>query len=331
MSVSQKTQFHGVGDDKKGIGNTIYGTKVSSEISYAIRRQREISGVDYLKAKAPTQTDKNVIASKISNVSLDGYFPFSIYSQLKTDKSQTRRTKKGGKFASLNRSKSSVSLSLPSGRNMSSGQGVPHSVVVTDLTCLQLADTLFSSNLASSLGLSSQSTDKLKYTNIPSDKRNLFIGENDKSLYTNFKNNGATSSIPLPALNSPGRSSHPKKDPQRPNSSTGVKTVLHPTIVNEKEELSPKSILKQTSVEKQPEVNCKGPKYRTLSDKAPKKNTCPETPRCITVKASKIGLQSRNATVKNCTLDFDDKDKRSVRFNVSHEIFEFAPYDPVCT
>jgi hypothetical protein len=349
VNIYHRTQFHTNGNDKRGLGNNVFGAKINPEISNAIRRQREISGVDYFKAatstQAPTQSEKRGTINKIQNVSFDGYLPqFSATSQLKTNKNQLRRTKNGGKFGSLNRSKSSACLSLPTGRHLTRGQSSPHNVVVTDLTCLQLADTLFSCNLSTSLDFTSQSTGKFKYTNFTGEKRNLFNGENKTDLYTSFKN-GTSSSIPLPSLNSPGRhrpesgntskrnelniSSQSRKENHRPNSSNTVKKMFQSSILSEKEELSPKSILKQNSIEPQQDLECKRSRYRTLSEKMPKKNTCQETPRCITLKASKIGIQSRNSTLKPCVLNFDDKDKRSVRFNISHEIFEYVPHEPV--
>lgn len=326
MSISHRLQFHGIpGEtDVKVSRNNICGSRINNEMSHAIRRQREICGVDYFKptnpVKVSTQTEKKGFSNKIQNISFTGAFlpQFSISSQIKTDR---RNAKKVSKFGTLNRSKSSASITLSSGRQ--SHQTSPHSVMVTDLTCLQLADTLFSCDLSSKL------SSPLKYTTYNGDRKHILYGESDKCLHLNFKAGATLPSLPETEGTQARRSSHDsttcqqRKDSYRPNSG-GVKRLL--TGIPIEKEISPKSILKQNYVETQPQDSYKRSKYRTVSDR---KKFLDES-KYVTLKTSKIGLQCENSPSKRpFALDFDDKDKRSVRFNVSHEVIEYIPHEPV--
>jgi hypothetical protein len=59
VNIYHRTQFHTNGNDKRGLGNNVFGAKINPEISNAIRRQREISGVDYFKAATSTSSNIN--------------------------------------------------------------------------------------------------------------------------------------------------------------------------------------------------------------------------------------------------------------------------------
>lgn len=338
MNISHRTLYHGI--DDRMVPNITNGAKMNNEISSAIKRQRETSGVDYLKPspiKVPAQTDRKGFSNKIQNISFDGAVlpQFTISSQLKTDRGQTKNSRKTNKFGTLSRSKTSVSLSLPS-RQGYTHQTTPHNVVLTDLTCLQLADTLFSSNLA--FGLPGQSADRLKYTTFVGDRPTPLSGENEKDQSVLSRNgasfpylNGRTDNNYLQRRSVNESSIYSRRGSMRPNSANNTKGLcLHLSHHQQKD--SPKSILKQNFVDTQTDAAGKKTKYRTVSERNSRRHSHPDQSKFITIKATKIGLQSAHGpTINNRLFSVGDKDKRSVRFNVAHEVIEYAPHDPVCT
>lgn len=337
MNISHRTLYHGIADEKMA-PNINQGARLSNEISSAIKRQRETSGIDYLKPAVKVPTERKGFSNKIQNISFDGAVlpQFSISSQIKTDRGQGRNSRKNNKFGTLNRSKTSVSFSLPSGRQGCAHQTSPHNVVLTDLTCLQLADTLFSSNLP--FGLSGPTSDKFKYSSFVGDRKTINSeSERDHNIYSKDGASsfpylhGRTDTNYLPRRNVNDSSSYSRKGSIRPSSASNAKGLyLHSGFHQQKD--SPKSILKQNFVEAQNDSSCKRAKYRTISERNYRRNSNPDQSKFIAIKATKIGIQSAHGpTVNNRVFNLDDKDKRSVRFNVAHEVIEYVPHEPVCT
>lgn len=154
-------------------------TRINPEISKAIRRQKETTnGVEYWKTSSISKgtfpgAQKRTTFDKIHNLKFE--FPNGILPaisspspRLQTMKSSCQTSKGSRKKAApsgleaMNRSYNSGLMNVPSVKD-SGGHISPKKASVTDLTCLQLADTLLSHQDQMSPGLYGFSVGKIRY------------------------------------------------------------------------------------------------------------------------------------------------------------------------
>jgi hypothetical protein len=168
--------------------------RLHPEIANAIRRQRETVGVDYRKAGETGNMAVLNEGRKNSTNSLHNFhFQFSDMGYLpltghRLPKQNPARLKRKSSHVlglrALSRSQSSIDLTVPTLAikqefRASDQYHGPNKVTVTDLTCLQFADTLFS-NTGASTGMYGFSTGKLK-SNEVLEETVIPIGKNVQS------------------------------------------------------------------------------------------------------------------------------------------------------
>lgn len=154
--------------------------RLHPEIANAIRRQRETVGVDYRKVSDPgNMTVLNESRKNSANALQNFHFQFSDIGYLpmtghRLPKQNPARLKRKSSqvlgLRALSRSQSSIDLTVPT---LSHKQELkasdqyhgPNKASMTDLTCLQFADTLFS-NTGASTGMYGFSTGKLKSSEV---------------------------------------------------------------------------------------------------------------------------------------------------------------------
>lgn len=150
-------------------------TRINPEISKAIKRQKETSGVEYWKS-SPTPkgtfqgTPKRTTFDKIHNLKFEfpnGVLPAipSPSPRIQAVKSSTLPTR-GSRKKGLSTGVDTMNRSFNTSGSQNKDNGVhlsPKKASVTDLTCLQLADTLFSHPDQVSPGLFGFSVGKIRY------------------------------------------------------------------------------------------------------------------------------------------------------------------------
>lgn len=357
--------------------------RLHPEIASAIRRQRDTGGVDYRKSidlgnmAALSDGRKNSI-NALQNFHFQfsdmGYLPMPGHRLPKH--SPVRLKRKSNPvlgFRALSRSQSSIDLIVPT-LSCKNDPRVPdqftgpNKASVTDLTCLQFADTLFS-NTGSSNGMYGFSTGKVKYSDtveetvipikVNSGGEGVLV--KDKELNeTPHKVSPTDPSQILPSITHITPSSKPvspKVKIQPPPvritpketaiSKEGERTKVTPNSYSESKER--RSILKLQGGNK--EVRDKE-ETKPVCDEAVKrpvakasrfsrviKNDLPSSAKrsgrlpfdpnvCLTIKASERANTSGYIPYALNNLN-DNVMKRSVRFNRTDEVFEFSPFEPL--
>lgn len=356
--------------------------RLHPEIANAIKRQKETVGVDYRKSvdlgnmAALSDGRKNSINALQSfhfQFSDMGYLPMPGHRLPKHSPVRLKRkTSNVLGLRALSRSQSSIDLSVPTMANRHDPKAPeqymgPTKASVTDLTCLQFADTLFS-NTGTSYGMYGFSTGKVKYSDvleetvIPIKVTHSNDGHYVKEKEPNETVNKASPTDPdqiLPSITPITPSSKPvspKVKVQPPPvritpketaiSKEGEKTRLTSNTNSESKER--KSILKLQGGNK--EIREKD-ETKALCDETPRrpmakaarysrviKNDLPSSPKrssrlpfdpnvCLTIKANE---RANNGYIPYALNNISDTDmKRSVRFNRTDEVFEFSPFEPL--
>lgn len=356
--------------------------RLHPEIANAIKRQKETVGVDYRKSAdlgnmaALSDGRKNSINALQSfhfQFSDMGYLPMPGHRLPKHSPARLKRkTSNVLGMRALSRSQSSIDLSVPTLANrhdpkVSEQYTGPTKASVTDLTCLQFADTLFS-NTGTSYGMYGFSTGKVKYSDvleetvIPIKVTNANDGHVMKERESNETVNKALPADPdqiLPSIThitpsskpvSPKVKVHPPPVRITPKetaiSKEGEKTRVISSTNSESKER--KSILKLQGGNK--EIREKD-EIKTACEEAPRrpmakaarysrviKNDLPASPKrsgrlpfdpnvCLTIKANE---RANNGYIPYALNNISDTViKRSVRFNRTDEVFEFSPFEPL--
>ncbi|OWF53158.1 hypothetical protein KP79_PYT06999 [Mizuhopecten yessoensis] len=149
-------------------------TRINPEISKAIKRQKETNGVEYWKSspnpKGLQGPQKRTTFDKIHNLKFE--FPNGVLPAIpspsqrlqpfKSSTLPTRGSRKKGLPVGLEAMNRSYNMQVSHSKDVG-GHLSPKKASVTDLTCLQLADTLFSHPDQVSPGLYGFSVGKIRY------------------------------------------------------------------------------------------------------------------------------------------------------------------------
>ncbi|KAL3882361.1 hypothetical protein ACJMK2_028714 [Sinanodonta woodiana] len=361
-NVKRKTDANGIEASKTFAPIT---TKMTAEIGHAIRRQRDTAGVNYWKNSskgcAPTNTnDRRPSYNKLNHINLA--FP-GVFLPSLADKAAVSSKKKDSMYLSsgLNSSTQHLMNTNCGKSNDKNGSSTAKKAFVTDLTCLQLADTLFSSTHPTIAGFLNFPPSFMRYM----DAYDVNVQpQTEIQPDTNGQHNRSDTrygAMPAPALaisrqRSKTMTHFSSEDIDSPNSvsPTGQNVVTQmcssdtSSDTNATKAARPQKSILKTSLPK--------PAFKDDSDK---ESVDSKTYRDILMKSTRHpsrrnsnysfssppGLLSLNETyprkmsrkpdrpLTGITIKehFDNGRKSRVRFSVSHDVWEYTPSEPVCT
>ncbi|KAK3578542.1 hypothetical protein CHS0354_025252 [Potamilus streckersoni] len=359
--VKRKTSANGLEASKNFVPIT---AKMTAEIGHAIRRQRDTAGVNYWKNSSkccvPTNIhDRRPSYNKLNHINLA--FPGVSLPSL------------GDKAAILSKKKDSVSL--PSGFNSSTqqlmnthygknndknGRSTAKKAFVTDLTCLQLADTLFSSTHPTIAGFLNFPPGLIRYMDtLDVNLQPQTEIQSDANEQPN-RTNAGYGTTPAPALalsrqRSKTMTCFSSDSVDSPNSvsPTGQNVVTKlcssdtSSDTNATNKPRPQKSILKTSFMKpafRDDTDKESVDSKTYRDILMKSTRHPSRRNSDYSYSSPPGLLSLNETyprkisrkpdrpMTGITIKepFDNGRKSRVRFSVSHDVWEYTPSEPVC-
>lgn len=344
------------------------GNRLTTEMSSAIKRQEQISSMDYWKTgfsglgliNSPNVTHKRPSFQTLTRVNIDQVFPgLYLPNAISLNHQKLRNRARLAPTLVFNRSRTTLESSGDKFQDREYPS--PRKASMPDLTCVQLADSLLSPNQSSLSGLLRLSPTNTRYVDMFSDDEHSSdeekagsntVQQERKTL--KHKNITGRRSNSLPAIKYKTLEPYESKLKNEQNRQVSSPTTIVVTkVLNDK---TAKPILKSSESKSNSVLSGASTGYDSMTLR--RSNTLPETmeqrqqsrstqttdpslPMYRTTISSNVArVQRPREYIIPIVHSFDDSGtdprtesrmKRSVTFNSDHKVHEYVPHEPICS